>query len=119
MTRGFTRVFGTMKHHVLLTFTFIGINVRKLREWNITRLQADPWLEAIGDHSDPDWQAKHGHRKRRTVKKSLHLRVIDGTLPTPTPGIRTLTQQANHNRALLLASSHPAAPSGPWQPPPR
>uniref|UniRef100_UPI001F30E1B5 hypothetical protein n=1 Tax=Escherichia coli TaxID=562 RepID=UPI001F30E1B5 len=86
---------------------------------NITRLQADPWLEAIGDHSDPDWQARHGHRKRRTVKKSLHLRVIDGTLGTPTPGIRTLTQQANHNRTLLLAWSHPVTPPGPWQPPPR
>lgn len=73
--RGCTRVFGLAKNHLLMAFKLLGANVRILRDWYISRSQPDPWMDQIGDTSDPDWATLHANRKRHPRRRSLHERL--------------------------------------------
>ena len=73
IVRGFTRVHGAVKNHILLTFALIGANVRLLRDWHICRSAPDPWMGLIGDTDDPDWTTTHAQiKKRQKRKRALH-----------------------------------------------
>lgn len=73
IVRNFTRVHGTVKNHVLLTFALVGVNVRILRDWHIRRSVPDPWMELIRDTDDPDWAAEHSRiTRRRPRKRAFH-----------------------------------------------
>lgn len=81
--RGYTRVFGTAKNHILLTFAHIGVNVRLLRSWYARRGAPDPWMVAIGDTIDPDWSANPIFKKERAKRhEALHVRL---SLPEKDP----------------------------------
>lgn len=102
--RGFIRVIGAARNHALATFALAGMNVRKLRNWNITRLAADPWLTAIGDTSDPDWKSEHGHRAHRPRKKALHERLVHRDIPRRT----NLSAKRNRRPKPPTGSATPA-----------
>ena len=73
IVRGFTRVRGAVKNHVLLTFALVGANVRLLRDWHVCRSLPDPWMQLIGDTADPDWSVEHARVKsRRKRKRAFH-----------------------------------------------
>ena len=75
VARFFTRVTGTVVNHLLLTFALVGLNVRLLRDWHVLRTERDPWMVAIGDTTDVDWKAEHGHKYRKPRKAALHVRL--------------------------------------------
>lgn len=83
--RFFTRVTGKVVNHLLLTFALVGLNVRLLRDWHALRTQRDPWMVAIGDTTDVDWKAEHGHKYRKPRKAALHVRL---GLKNPPPLMR-------------------------------
>lgn len=88
-TRGWSLVHGTRRTHGLVTFGLIGLNVRMIRDWYLTRLQPDPWMVATHQHRDPDYAARFGDRKRKPRERALHER-----LPVP----RYLRERAEQSR---------------------
>ena len=82
--RDWCRVLGAARTHALWTFGLVGVNVRMLRDWYTTRGQADPWMVAIGDTSDPDFALVHLRRTAQPRKKALHVRVATGDIPRRT-----------------------------------
>ena len=82
--RDWRRVRGAARTHTLVTFGLVGVNVRMLRDWYSTRGQADPWMVAIGDTTDPDFSAVHARRTAQPRKHALHVRVTTGDIPRRT-----------------------------------
>ncbi|GAA3817006.1 hypothetical protein [Cellulomonas soli] len=82
--RDWCRVRGAARTHALVTFGLVGVNVRMLRDWYTTRGQADPWMVAIGDTTDPDFAAVHARRTAQPRGTSLHVRVTTGDIPRRT-----------------------------------
>lgn len=80
-SRSWCRVRGAARNHALIAFGLIGVNVRKLRDWYTTRKQRDPWLVAIGDDTDPDFEAENAHRVRRPRRRALHERLAHPDIP--------------------------------------
>lgn len=85
LARFYSRVWGKVLNHVLLTFGLVGLNVRLLRDWHVLRLLRDPWMAAIEDTSDVDWGKEHGHKYRKPRKVALHVRL---GLKEPPPLLR-------------------------------
>ncbi len=76
-----------------------------------TLTDSTPWMTAIGDTSDPDWAAKHAHRKRKPRRLSLHERIIHGTIPgTGATGPRNRKPTRSHPSATVVAAQ-PLTPS--------
>ncbi|TKR26774.1 hypothetical protein FA014_03770 [Cellulomonas hominis] len=67
-----SRVHGASRNHALITFGLVGLNVRKIRDWHLLRLAPNPWLAAIGDHSDAPPTDKLKRRKRHPRARALH-----------------------------------------------
>lgn len=82
--RDWCRVRGAARTHALTTFGLVGVNVRLLRDWYTTRGQADPWMVAIGDTSDPDFSLVHARRTAKPRGTALHVRVTTGDIPRRT-----------------------------------
>ncbi|NTW40636.1 MAG: hypothetical protein HGA44_12240 [Cellulomonadaceae bacterium] len=96
--RDWCRVRGAARTHALVTFGLVGVNVRVLRDWYTTRGQADPWMVAIGDATDPDFSAVHTRRTAQPRRKSLHVRVTTGDIPRRTEPRRRYPFVNKHHR---------------------
>lgn len=64
LRRGYTLVHGLAKTAVLLTFAFVGINVRILWDWYESRGLRDPWSEFLKEPPDQRPRQKLPSRKR-------------------------------------------------------
>jgi hypothetical protein len=108
--RGWCRVRGTPKTQALVTFGLVGLNVRMTRDWNLRRLQPDPWLVAVRLNTDPDYRRLLRNRKRVPRPRALHEQ-----LPVP----RYLRSRAARAE-LARAGQHPVPlvprPTPPLQP---
>lgn len=126
--RGYIRCRGAGMNHLLMTFTLTGLNVLLRRDWHITRLMADPWLQQIGDATDPDWAARHKHRARKPRKRALHELIAHNDIPrrqvTSTRGTQDHRAAARQARvAKNVKATRPAGtpptsgpPNGPDEP---
>lgn len=68
--RGYTRVFGTVKNGLLMTFAMAAVNVLALRRWALRRLLQDPYSVALGEEPFI-FQARH-HRAARVQQPAAH-----------------------------------------------
>lgn len=78
--RNFTRVHGRGRTAILLTFAYIGLNVRILNDWYDARGLNDPWAELLGDPEDTRIRQARANPDRRTLRD----RLTTGSDP-PTP----------------------------------
>lgn len=69
--RGFTRVHGNVRTAILLTFAYIGLNVRILNDWYETRGLTDPWSTRVEDPEDDRIRQPLANPDRPTIRDRL------------------------------------------------
>lgn len=69
--RGFTRVHGNARTAILLTFAYIGLNVRILNDWYETRGLDDPWSTLVEDPEDDRIRQPLANPDRLTIRDRL------------------------------------------------
>lgn len=68
--RGYTRVFGTVKNGLLMTFAMAAVNLIALRRWALRRLLQDPYAVVLGENPFT-FHARH-HRAARVQQPAAH-----------------------------------------------
>lgn len=69
--RGFTRVHGLGRTAILLTFAYIGLNIRILNDWYDSRGLDDPWALLLGDPEDNRIRQEHANPERASIRDRL------------------------------------------------
>jgi len=82
--RDYTRVFGTVKNGLLMTFAMAAVNLIALRRWALKRLLQDPYSVVLGEKPFI-FQDRH-HRAARVQLPAAHQLPTYGKAVAP-PGV--------------------------------
>ena len=82
--RGYTRVFGTVKNGLLMTFAMAAVNLIALRRWALRRLLQDPYAVVLGEN--PFTFHERHHRAARVQQPAAHQLPTYGKAVAP-PGV--------------------------------
>ncbi|MFF2375034.1 transposase [Streptomyces xiamenensis] len=81
LDRGFTRVMGTPKNTLLLTFSLAGLNHVILRDWHAKRRHRDPWAAQL-DEPEPVVLLSEDRKTRARRRTATLATLTSGTPPS-------------------------------------